>query len=519
MNHSELDQLAFPHPVSDLEILETHISWVVLTGPYAYKIKKPVNLGFLDFSTLELRKHFCEEELQLNRNWAPEIYLKVVAICNDGGKLVIDGDGPPIEYAVKMRQFPQSARLDAQLDAGLLHARDVRALAQTIGENHASASIAEFNSAENAIGRVSTPMRENFPPVEAFADAAQLQRIREWTGTEIREGSAKLAERHENGFVRECHGDLHLANLVRLDTGIVAFDCIEFSPELRTLDVINDVAFLAMDLIARNRRDLAYVFLNRYLEYTADYAGMALYGLYFVYHCMIRAKVAAIRASEREAVDNDGRRSDIEEMQHYVDVALRWINRKPAKIAAMHGFSGSGKTTLADRLLQLIPALRVRTDIERKRLFGLRESQSSESGVGTGIYADEAKTDVYTRALKIADGLLSAGLNVIVDASFLRHRDRRRLTELARQHGVEPVWLDTSAPDDELARRLLERAGSGQHASEADIDVLEMQMRSREPLTQEELTRTVRIDTTQAIDWPELREAIVCRLNSAESCG
>lgn len=497
----DLDQDAFPHPVLDLEILETHISWVVLTGHYAYKIKKPVDLGFLDFTTLELRRHFCEEELRLNRNWAPTLYLGVVAICDKGGRPVVDGDGPPIEYAVKMRQFPQSARLDAQLDAGLLRARDVHALANTIAENHAGAAVAAFDSAASALDRVSTSMQENFPPLEALADAAQLGRIRDWTEHQIRENSVMIARRHEDGFVRECHGDLHLANLVRLDTGIVAFDCVEFSRDLRTLDVINDVAFLAMDLIARKRRDLAYVFLNRYLECTGDYVGMALYGLYFVYHCMIRAKVAAIR-------------NDVDKMQHYVDVALRWIDRKPAKIAAMHGLSGSGKTTLSDRLLPLIPALRVRSDVERKRLFGLRENQSSDSGVGAGIYTDDAKSDVYSRALEIADGLLVAGLNVIVDASFLRHSDRQRLTTLARRHDVDPVWLDTSAPDDELARRLVERARSGRRISEADVRVLESQMRRRDLLTPEERTRTVAIDTTRPIDWQELRAAIVRKLSA-----
>ncbi len=480
--------------------METHASWVVLTGPYAYKIKKPVDLGFLDFSTLELRKHFCEEELRLNQNWAPELYLEVVAISSVDGAPIVGGEGSPIEYAVKMRQFPQSARLDAQLDAGRLHPRDLHALAQTIAGNHASSRTAEFHDAERAIKRISTPMRENFAPMEGLGDPLQLQRIRDWTGEQIRGSSALLAERHKNSFVRECHGDLHLANLVRLDSGIVAFDCVEFSVELRTLDVINDVAFLAMDLIARNRRDLAYVFLNRYLECTGDYAGMALYGLYFVYHCMIRAKVAAIR-------------DDLPDMQHYIDVALRWIDRKPAKIVAMHGYSGSGKTTLSDRLLPLIPALRVRSDVERKRLFELRETESSESGVGNGIYTDEAKADVYARALEIADGLLVAGLNVIVDASFLRRIDRQRLTELARRHDVEPVWLDISAPDEEIARRIIERAKSGRQISEADVDVLALQIRSRESLTREELARTVPIDTTQPIDWQELRTAILRRLS------
>ena len=175
-------------------------------------------------------------------------------------------------------------------------------------------------------------------------------------------------QRQRDGFVRECHGDLHLRNLVRLPSGIVAFDCVEFSTELRNIDVISDVSFLVMDLVARGRQDLAYLFINRYLECTGDYAGMSVFGLYYVYHALIRAKVAAIRSVER--TDETGRQHDLEEMAHCCAVARRWSESRTPLLIVMHGFSGSGKTTLSETLMSRLPAIRVRSDIERKREHG-----------------------------------------------------------------------------------------------------------------------------------------------------
>jgi predicted kinase len=299
-----------------------------------------------------------------------------------------------------------------------------------------------------------------------------------------------LEERRDHGFIRECHGDLHLANLVRLESGISAFDCVEFSAKLRDIDVISDVAFLVMDLVARQRKDLAYEFLNRYLERSGDYEGMQLFDLYFVYHCLIRAKIAVIRGSERS--NPSEARKDEEQLLHYLAVANNRVSRPPPIIIAMHGFSGSGKTSISAQLLQALPAVRIRSDIERKRLYGYKPAQSSGSAVGEGIYTDIASNTVYERLADITATLVDSGHNTIVDASFLKLAERERMRELADRLRVNFLMVDTVASHCELVARLRSRESD---ASEADVRVLEHQLDVADPLTANERSTTISIDT------------------------
>ena len=409
---------AWPHPVAEIEVAETHISWVLLTGSFAYKIKKSVKFEFLDFSTLERRRHFCDEELRLNRRWAPELYLEVVPIGGSVANPVMGGTGAAIEYAVKMLQFPRSAQLDHQLDADLLREADLEQLAETVAGYHRNARIIEYGNDQESVRKVRAPMLENFLPLEKVIDMRLLSRVEKWTRTTLQALKPTLIQRRKDGFVRECHGDLHLANLARLPSGIAAFDCVEFSAELRNIDVISDIAFLFMDLVARARQDLAAVFLNRYLERTGDYAGMKVFGLYFVYHCMIRAKVAAIRSLERSrTADRD---DDIDSLKHNLAVAARWIDRRPPRLIAMHGFSGSGKTWLSARLVVNVPAIRLRSDIERKRVFSADDALGAVVLTESGRYSQRSRAEVYQKLFEMAELLLGEGLNVIIDASFLR---------------------------------------------------------------------------------------------------
>ncbi|MGB5720609.1 MAG: hypothetical protein WBM34_07915 [Woeseiaceae bacterium] len=261
----------YPHSVSSFQVVETHISWVILTGQFAYKIKKAVNLGFLDFSTLEQRRHFCEEELRLNSRWAPRLYVGLVSIKGSPDSPSLhDVGNDTIEYAVKMLQFPQSAQLDRQLEEGLLREDDLLVLAETIANKHEQARVIEYANDRESVGKVRAPILGNFAPVERAIDMDLLERVRLWTETTLKALKPALIQRRQEGFVRECHGDLHLSNLVRFDGDIVAFDCVEFSPDLRNIDVLSDIAFLVMDLIACARHDLAFAFLNRYLERTGD---------------------------------------------------------------------------------------------------------------------------------------------------------------------------------------------------------------------------------------------------------
>ena len=489
---------AYPHPVASVELLETHISWVILTGTFAYKIKKSVKLDFLDFSTLQLRRHFCEEELRLNRRMAPQLYLDVVPICGSEKCPQVGGEGRAIEYTLKMRQFRQSAQLDKQLDAGLLNENDMRDLAVTIATYHRDAVVLDYGSDQDAARQISTPQLSNFPPINSVTDMKTTHRVREWTEQSLRDLDRTLIERHKNGFVRECHGDLHLENLVRLSSGIVAFDCVEFSAALRNIDVISDVAFLAMDLVARARQDLAGIFVNRYLECTGDYSGMSVFGLYFVYHSVIRAKVAAVRSVERQ--DAEKRVKDIAQLKHYLAVAIRWIKQAPPIVIGMHGFSASGKTWLSTQLMSELPAIRVRSDIERKRCLGIAESASSQSQPGRGAYTARARAGVYESMMKIIDGLIEAGFNVIADASFVMRTDRQLLEALADRKDAAMVWIDVSADDDELVRRLRHRTDTRDDASEADTEVLNYQYEHADPLTAAELKHTVSVVSDRQVD-------------------
>jgi len=493
---------AYDHPVEDLRVLDTHISWVVLTGDFAYKIKKPIKLDFLDYSTLEKRRHFCELELELNRRWAPDIYLDVVPISGSFRAPEVGGAGMPIEYALKMNEFAQSAQLDEQLAAGLLDHSDMRDLAQTVARIHGAIPVYEAVTADSFYAAIRQAMLDNFDYLQEGTDADDIQRLLSWTRQELDDCRESIITRYESGFVRECHGDLHLKNLVRLPSGIVPYDCVEFSVELRNIDVISDVSFLVMDLVAREETQLAYAFINRYLECSGDYEGVTLLGLYVVYHALIRAKIAAIRALEREHDAN--RQRDHEEMNHYCAVARRWIDAGVPRLVIMHGYSGSGKTWLSTRLMLRLPAIRVRSDIERKRLHGLDEAEGSGSAVAEGLYAPGARTDVYEHLAGLAQSILEAGHTVIVDAAFLDRGERDRFRDLAGRAGAKFVIVSTSATHAELQRRLERRQGAGDEPSEADVAVLRYQLEHADALGEDERERVIEVATDRPVDLDRL---------------
>lgn len=504
----------YPHLAANIEVIETHISWVILTGIFAYKIKKELTLSFLDFGTLQKRKYFCQEELRINRRWAPDLYLDVVPICGSAERPSFGGGGPVIEYALKLRQFPQSAQLDRQLAEGLLGEHDMQDLAESIAAMHRSARRIEFAGAEQALRDVTDPMLENFPYIEQASDLRLLRRLQHWTERRITDLRDVLITRHRGGYVRECHGDLHLKNLVRLSSGIVPFDGIEFSASLRNIDVISDITFLAMDLVTRARQDLASVFVNRYLERSGDYGGMATFGLYFVYHCLILAKVAAIRSMEQDP--GPDRDAAIATMKHYLVVAARWTRQGRPTLIAMHGLSGSGKTWLSSRLLSGLPAIRIRSDIERRRAFGLELTASSGSAPGEGIYTNEAKGGVYTRLFDIAGTLLRSGFHVIIDASFLQHADREKASSIAESNHSRFIIVEAVAQEATLFERVGKREATRTDASEAGPAVLKYQQWHIEPLTHAERVRAVTVVTDGGVSLDKVIKEI--RSAASDSC-
>ena len=502
-----LRQDAFPHAAGDIGLMETHISWVILAGDFAYKIKKPLVLDFLDFGTLGKRRHYCEEEIRLNRPWAPDIYLEVVTINGSVEKPTVGGSGEVLEYAVKMRRFDQDRRLDRQLEAGLLTVADMKELGQNIAARHAAAECPAASDRDRLIARAIHYFWENFDHLGDIIDKQTFAFLHGWMARELERHHATLLRRYDDGFVRDCHGDLHLGNLVRLPSGITTFDCIEFNPDLRNTDVFADVGFLVMDLTEKGHPELAAHFLNRYLERSGDYEGAVLLDLYFVYRCLVRAKVAAIRSREREAEQE--RQADIDDAHDYCAMARRQATKAPPVLIVMYGLSGSGKTWLSERLMAALPAIRVRSDIERKRLAGLDETAVSGSGIATGLYSAAASARTYERLFTLARELLSARHHVIVDAAFLQKAQREAARRVAGDLGVESLLVCAEAPEDTLRARIGKRAASRDEASEADLSVLEHQLETVTPIGSDEVA--IRVDTSREVDIAALVAAILER--------
>jgi aminoglycoside phosphotransferase family enzyme/predicted kinase len=484
---------AYPHAAGAIEVLETHISWVFLTGEYAYKVKKPVKLGFADFSSLESRRRACEDELRLNRRLAPALYLDVVEIRATSEGLRVGGAGPVIEYAVRMRRFPQDSLASRLLAAGTLTPELVTAFARGIAQFHESLPAA---SADSACGQTQTFLGNAFgnfdeiaPLLEDARDHYELAALRDWTEREAYKTATRMHARRANGRVRECHGDLHLANIVKIDGALVPFDCIEFSAALRWNDVFSEAAFVVMDLAHRGAPRLAWLFLNAYLEATGDCSGVPVLRFYVVYRAMVRAKIHLIRARQ-PGVDPTERARLTEIYRSHTRLAAAWARDGAGAIVLMHGFSGSGKSTIAARLAPALGAIRVRSDVERKRLAGA----DALSHGGARLYASPITHATYERIAQAAREIAGAGYPSIVDATFLRRAERARFRNLARELGVPLVIVDVTAPGAVLRERVASRALHGRDASDATLSVLEAQIATAEPLTEGELADVVRVD-------------------------
>jgi aminoglycoside phosphotransferase family enzyme/gluconate kinase len=478
------------------QYIETHISSVLLSGEYVYKIKKPVNFGFLNFTSLEQRRHFCEEELRLNSRLAPGLYLDVLPITGTVDAPVLGGAGEPVEFALRMRRFPQEALMSRLAAAGRLPLDTMGAVAEQVADFHERAARAapdsEFSSPEAAF----FPVAENFEQIRPLVSdpdsAAQLARLEQWSRQQFALLREQLEQRGAAGWVRECHGDMHLGNMALIDGEVLIFDGIEFNERMRWTDVLGDVGFLAMDLEDRGLKTHANRFLNAYFEHTGDYAALPLLNFYRAYRAMVRAKVAALRLAQHlSASEHD---QVLEEYHGYTNLAERYTRASRPALCITHGLSGSGKSTLAGDIVDRYGMLRIRSDVERKRLHGLAAAASSCSTIDDGIYSSDATRATYRRLVELAETALRAGYPVVVDAAFLKRWQRDLFSELAAGLEIPFAVLDIDVPLAQLRSRIAQRQAQGTDASEADLNVLEQQMLTREPLAGAELAarRTLR---------------------------
>jgi len=463
---------------ADVPLIETHISWVLLAGEHAYKIKKPVRLSFLDFSTLAARRHFCDEELRLNRRFAPLLYLRVLPITGDENAPHLGGVGEPIEYALQMQRMRDDDLAGARLARGALDAADLERFAATLVDWHRNAPQAAADGAWGTPRRVAADIDGVLAAWPAADDTDAIGDLRRWFDAQGDDTAEQVAGRLAAGHVRECHGDLHVDNLAFVDGKLIAFDCLEFDPALRWIDTVSEVAFLAMDLQARQRHDLAHAFVNAYLEGSGDAAGLPLLRRYAVYRALVRARVARLRDAAggvRGAAAG------------YLQLAQRLARQWDPRLLVTHGLPGSGKTWVTRDLLGVTGAIRWRSDVERRRMLGSGHYQASDSEV------------VYARLRELARLSLRCGYPTIVDAACLRRAERDALRALAAEMQVPCVLLHCDAPPDVLRQRVHERAARGSDASEADDAVLQKLGGWIEPLAPDEQRLAIRVDTSQPL--------------------
>ncbi len=488
---------------SPFEYIETHISSVIVGEDIVYKLKKPLDLGFLDFSTLEKRHFYCDEELRLNRRLSPQLYLDVLPVYGSVDAPTLNASGDPIEYLLRMQPFAQSAQLDRLLQQGQLTREMIISFADYIARFHQSASVLEKQLEFGNPEVVWMPVAENFRQIRTLVKSSsildQLNQLQDWTEAAYQRLQAVLLQRKRDGFIRECHGDLHLRNLAWVDNQPLAFDCIEFDPALYWIDVISDLSFLWMDLHFNHCEDLAWALLNQYLARTGDYASMSLLSFYAVYRAMVRAKIAAISFSQT------AQQSALQEVSEHLDLAHLFTRSHKPVIYLMHGPSASGKSTLSQQLSAPLQAVILRSDIERKRLFGLSAEQSAAEPPGQGIYSVEATRQTYQHLLQLTMDVTEAGYSVIVDATFTEQQQRNLFTQFAAAQGYLCRVLDLKVSESVLRQRIQQRKND---VSDADLDVLEKQLQNWPALSAQETDITIPVQMDEGVSRDEVLQLL-----------
>lgn len=485
---------AYDHPVARIEVVETHISWVILTGEFAYKIKRPVQYGFVDLRSPERREFLCHEEIRLNRRFSRDLYLDVWTVNVDGGRARMRGDGKVIEHAVRMRQFDRAQELDRLLDAQAIGPSELARFGRDLANIHAALPHATVNDEWGRQDQIANTIVRNVAECKreamVFGTSAELTELAPLLRDRVEAAAPWMVERREEGRVREAHGDLHARNLLRHRERLVAFDSIDFDPGLRWIDVADEIAFLVADVQARGHASNAHAFLNAYLSASGDYHACRFLNVYRAHRALVRAKVEAIAV-----VGKDSQQVERARPRHraYIETARQALTSRKPMMILMSGASGSGKSWLAERLATALGAIHIRSDVERRRLLG----GTTTGELGAGRYAPEHVARVYQHLARCSEDVLSGGYDVIVDATFRDRNERSRFQDLAKHLGVTLRLIYCHVDDEELLlRRIEQRVRARNDDSDADERVLSWQQERFDPILPDEGLEVIDADTT-----------------------
>jgi uncharacterized protein len=484
----------YPHPVkTPIQLMQTHASAVLLTGEFAYKLKKPVNFGFLDYSTLEKRQHFCQEELRLNQRGAKELYLEVVSIAKQDNQYQLGSEGEIVDYAVKMVQFPQEALLSNMFETGTITAADIEEMGRVIADFHANAQTNRYISSFGSIERIKQSIDDNYLQTEKYIGRAQTQQqfteTTAYTDRFLSEHPQLFCDRIVGGCIRECHGDLHLRNICRWHDKILLFDCIEFNEPFRFVDTMYDVAFVVMDLEARGRKDLANRFLNTYAEQTGDWAGLQVLPMYLSRQAYVRAKVTSFLLDD-PGISIEERAAAMKTAGDYYRQAWEYTRPRQGRLIMLSGRSGSGKSTLGKQIALELGGVQLRSDAVRKHLGGIPLMSRGDDR----LYTPEMTANTYQGVLTLGSKLAAQGFTVILDAKYDRQSLRAAVIDLARDERIPLQILHCTAPAEVLRERLAQRTGD---IADATVDLIASQQAAWEDFTPAERSYVTTVDTTQ----------------------
>jgi uncharacterized protein len=461
---------AFPHPATDVRLIETHISWVILAGKFAYKLRKPVKFGFLDFSTVEQRRTDCEAEVRLNQRLCSDLYLAVVEVCELQGRLRFDGEGSPVEPAVQMRRLPEYGMLPVLVARGLADERLMRRIARQLASFHQAADTGPGVDEYGSLPWLRANWDENFAQATTVQPEVR-QRVQAYVDHELTRQTELFERRIREHRIRDGHGDLHTGSICSVRRQLYLFDCIEFSARFRCGDVAAEVAFLAMDLEHFGRADLSAAFVDEYIRASGDRELPVLLDFYKCYRAFVRGKVLGFRLAEPDLGAAESARLAVES-QAYFDLAHTYASRAPGQLLLVTmGLPATGKTTLARALAGRLALVHLSSDVLRKRKVGLRPTSRRPDGFGRGLYTRSMSRGRYALLLRRAARWLRRGHSVVLDATFGQPAFRVALRQLARRTGAHLVVLVCRTREAVIRERLTRREADPDTTSDARLEL------------------------------------------------